>query len=492
MDKLRLLRSNSWCRLGVSRVSTFCGRFYSSDSHPDPTDTLYRRISTAGHPTNSMTAILEEWVEQGRDIKRSDLQGLVKLLRKYNRSGHALQVSEWMGDQMNHQVSPGDIAIRLDLILRVHGLEQVEKYFDGIPDDLRGFQVYGALLHCYAAHKHLEKAEALMLKMRELGFLKTSLAYNVMLKLYFQLGKTEKLEMLLQEMEQNGIKHDKFTFNILLNAYGATADIEEMEKLLSKMAVDPGLTLDWHVYVIVANWYLKTGLIEKGLTMLRKSEPTISGKSKRIAYETLLTLYATAGEISDVYRMWNLLKNLGKVYNSGYLSMISSLMKLDEINGAERIFKEWESELEYFDARVPNVIISAYCRKGHLEKAEAYVNGFIESGRNPDATTWDRLATGYHDNGQMEKSVEAMKKAILADRPGWTPNTMTLAAILEYLKQQDDVGAAEEFLKLLQERGHSSTDIYDKLGSDFNKETLRFEAIAQMEREEHIGRWRDT
>ncbi|KAK4846584.1 hypothetical protein QYF36_019489 [Acer negundo] len=237
MDKLRLLRSNSWCRLGVSRVSTFCGRFYSSASDPDPTDTIYSRISRAGHPTNSMTAILEEWLEQGRDLKRSVLQGLVKQLRKYNRSGHALQVSEWMFDQMNYPVSPGDIAIR----------------------------------------------------------------------------------------------------------------------------------------------------------------------------------------------------------------------------------------------------------KGHLEKAEAYVNGFIESGKDPDATTWDRLATGYHANGQMAKSVEAMKKAILADRPGWTPNTMTLAAILEYLKEQDDVGAAEEFLKLLQERGHSSTGIYDKLGSDLNKEILRFEAIAQMEREEHIG-----
>ncbi|KAK0590291.1 hypothetical protein LWI29_025038 [Acer saccharum] len=488
MDKLfRLRRPNSWCRLGVSRVSTFCGGFYTSTSHPDPADTIYRRISKAGYPTNSMAAILDQWLEQGRDLKQSDLQGLVKMLRRYNRYGHALQVSEWMSDQRNHQVSPRDIAIRLDLISRVHGLEQMEKYFNGIPDDLRGLQVYGALLNCYAYHKYLEKAEALMLKMREFGFLKTTLSYNVMLKLYFQLSKIEKLEMLLQEMEQNGIKHDKFTCSIQLNAYGATANIEGMEKLLSRMAVNPDLTLDWHVYVTAAKWYLKAGLIEKGLTMVRKSEPIISGKSKRIAYETLLTLYATAGEIDEVYRMWNLCKNLGKVYNSSYLCMISSLMRLDEINGAEIIFKEWESEQQFFDARVPNVMISAYCRKGHLEKAEAYVDRFVESGNDPDATTWDRLATGYHANGQMAKSVEAMKKAILADRPGWKPNTITLAAILEYLKQQDDVGAAEEeFLKLLQERGHSSTGINDKLGSNFNKETLHFEAIDEMEREDTL------
>ncbi|KAI9177223.1 hypothetical protein LWI28_012503 [Acer negundo] len=488
MDKLfRLRRPNSWCRLGVSKVSTFCGGFYTSTSHSDPADTIYRRISKAGHPTNSMAAILDQWLEQGRDLKQSDLQGLVKMLRRYNRSGHALQVSEWMSDQRNHQVSPGDIAIRLDLISRVRGLEQMEKYFNGIPDDLRGLQVYGALLNCYASHKYLEKAEALMLKMREFGFLKTTLSYNVMLKLYFQLRKIDKLDMLLQEMEQNGIKHDKFTCSIQLNAYGATADIEGMEKLLSRMAVNPDLTLDWHVYVTAAKWYLKAGLIEKGLTMVRKSEPTISGKSKRIAYESLLTLYANAREIDEVYRMWNLLKNLGKVYNSSYLCMISSLMRLDEINGAERIFKEWESEQQFFDVRVPNVMISAYCRKGHLEKAEAYVDRFVERGNDPDATTWDRLATGYHANGQMAKSVEAMKKAILADRPGWKPNTITLAAILEYLKQQDDVGAAEEeFLKLLQERGHSSTSIYDKLGSNFNKETLHFEAIDQMEREDTL------
>ncbi|KAL5793791.1 hypothetical protein ACOSP7_002385 [Xanthoceras sorbifolium] len=487
MNKLRLLRVNLWCRSGVYRASTFCSRFYSSTSLPDPADTIFRRISRAGHPATSMVAILDQWLEEGRDLKQSDSTRLVKQLRKYRRCGHALQVSEWMSDQRNHSLSPGDIAIRLDLISKVRGLEQAEIYFDSIPESSRVLQVYGALLNCYAAHKSLEKAEALMQKMREFGFLKTSLSYNVMLNLYFQLGKLENLDILLQEMEQNGIKHDRFTFNIRLNAYGASSDIEGMEKLLSKMAVDPHLTLDWNVYVGAAKWYMKAGLIEKGLTMLRKSEHLISGKSKRLAYETLLSLYATAGDKDEVYRLWNLCKNLGKVYNSAYLCMISSLTKLDDIDGAERIFKEWESVHENFTVQVPNFMISAYCRKGLSEKAEAYVNRFIESGKDPDATTWDRLATGFHANGQMAKSVEAMKKAILAPRRGkWTPNPFTLAACLDYLKQQGDVGVAEELLKLLRERDHSSTGIYDKLASDFNKENLGVQALDQMEREEHI------
>lgn len=392
----------------------------------------------------------------------------------------------WMTNQRSHNLSPGDIAIQLDLISKVYGLQQAEKYFNSIPEDLRVFQVYGALLNCYAQNKSLEKAEAVMEKMRDLGSANTSLSYNAMLNLYLQLGKYEKLNTVIEEMEEKGIICDKFTYNIHLNAYGATSNFEGMEKLLKKMEVDPHVTVDWHAYIVAANWYLKTGLTEKCLVMLKRSEQLISGKTRRRAYEIFLTLYAAAGKRDEVYRIWNLYKNLGKALNSGYLCIISSLMKLNDVDGAEKILEEWENEHSVYDFRVPNCMISTYCRKGLLEKADAYVNRLIESGKEPGAATWDRLATGYYVNGKMEKSVETLKRAILASRPGWMPNRLTFAACLEYLRRQGNVEVVEELLELFRGRGHSLTDIYDKLGSSISNETLGSRALDQMEREEQI------
>ncbi|KAJ0051356.1 hypothetical protein Pint_02235 [Pistacia integerrima] len=462
--KLLLTGRHSYFRNGISRVFAFWGRSFSTTtSSPDPIESLQLRISRSGNPTSSMGTILDQWLEQGRHVKQSELQGFIKQLRKYRRFGQALQISEWMSEQRNHNLSNGDIAIRLDLISKVHGLEQAEKYFNSIPQDLRVSQLYGALLNCYAYNKSLEKAEEIMDKIRELGFAKTSLPYNVMLSLYAQLGKHEKLDIVMQEMEGKGVNFDKYTFNIRLNAYGATSDLEGMEKLLMKMEVAHDFKMNWNAYTVAANC-----------------------RMRQFAYEVLITVYASTGNKHEVCRIWNLYKNIGKVYNSGYVCIISSLMKLEDIDGAEKILEEWESADTVFDVRVPNIVISGYCRKGLLGKAEAYVNRLIESGKVPESTLWDRLATGYHVHGQMAKSVETMKRAILVSQPGWKPNQFTLAACYEYSRQQGDMEAAEEFLKLLKKRSESVGHIHDKLVSTTNNESLGAQALVEMETEEQI------
>ncbi|KAE9460321.1 hypothetical protein C3L33_07777, partial [Rhododendron williamsianum] len=102
--------------------------------------------------------------------------------------------------------------------------------------------------------------------------------------------------------------------------------------------------------------------------------------------------------------------------------MISSLIKLDDLDGAENILVEWESVNTSFDFDIPNLLINAYSRKGPLEKAEACISRDVERGQRPTAGTWDRIATGYYKDNQMAKAVETMKKAITADQCGWELN----------------------------------------------------------------------
>ncbi|KAB1209998.1 hypothetical protein CJ030_MR6G023547 [Morella rubra] len=324
-------------------------------------------------------------------------------------------------------------------------------------------EVYGALLNCYVEHKSLDKAEATMKKMRELGFLKISLPYNVMLSLYSRMGKNEKLGILMQEMEEKGIELNVFTYSIRLNAYAATSDIEGMEKLLMKMEADPEISIDWNAYVAAANGYLKAGLQEKTLEMLKKAEQLVTSKKIKTAYQIFLTMYAAIQKKEDVYRIWTLYRKMGKFLNSGYLCMIRSLVKLDDLDGAEKILEEWESENTLFDIRVPTALITGYCKKGLLEKAEAYINRLIQSGKEPDSKMLECLTIGYRVHGQMEKAVETMKKALLACRPGSVPNRLILAACLDYLKEKGDAQTAEEILRLLRENCHFSTSICEGL-----------------------------
>ncbi|KAL3574416.1 hypothetical protein D5086_025029 [Populus alba] len=105
---------------------------------------LNRRISMVEDPKVPIIPVLEKWVQEGQVVTNSDLKHFIRKLRKIHRFSHALQ---------GHNLSPGDVAVRLDLISKVHGLEQAVTYFNSVPESLRGLEVYGALLNCYAHYK---------------------------------------------------------------------------------------------------------------------------------------------------------------------------------------------------------------------------------------------------------------------------------------------------------------------------------------------------
>ncbi|XP_059668604.1 pentatricopeptide repeat-containing protein At2g20710, mitochondrial-like isoform X2 [Cornus florida] len=369
-----------------------------------------------------------------------------------------------MSDKRCLELSTHDVAVRLDLISKVHGIKQAENYFNNIPKELKSSEVFRALLNCYAQQKYVEKAEDLMQKMREMGMARSPACFNYMLNLYYKTGKHELLDGVMQEMEEKGIKLDKFTFCTRLSAYAAASETEGMDRILQRMESDPMIGLDWNAYAVAASGYMKAGLVDKALAVLKKSERLIANSKKNhLAFEFLLTQYAATGNKDEVLRLWELYKKTEKIYNKGYMSMISSLLKFDDLEGAKKIFEEWESSELNYDFKVPNFLISFYCRKGLMEKAEDLINRAKSKGGKPIMNTWYFLATGYVAKKQIPKALEAMKQAISMCLPGWKPNKDTSAACLAYLKETGNVEEAEEFIKSLQAKAVVSTEIHDRL-----------------------------
>ncbi|KAH7841326.1 hypothetical protein Vadar_028445 [Vaccinium darrowii] len=84
--KLSLSRSGFRKTLHCSTTTTVSFPAKSGDS-------LYRRISPLGSPTVSIVLVLDQWVVEGRSIKKEQLQNIIKELRRYSRFKHALEVS---------------------------------------------------------------------------------------------------------------------------------------------------------------------------------------------------------------------------------------------------------------------------------------------------------------------------------------------------------------------------------------------------------------
>ncbi|XP_041026573.1 pentatricopeptide repeat-containing protein At2g20710, mitochondrial-like isoform X1 [Juglans microcarpa x Juglans regia] len=425
---------------------------------------LYRRISPVGDPDVSVVPILDQWIQEGRHVDKEELQSIIKELRDYKRFKHALEISAWMSEKRYIPLSMDDIAARMNLISRVHGLEQVENYFNNIPENMKGFVVYTALLNCCAYEKSVEKAELVMQKIIDRGFARKPLCYNILINMYYKIGEHEKLDALVLKMEEKGINPDKYTLSIRLSAYAAISDVEEISKTVERMESDPHIVLDWKPYSIAASGYLKVGLLDKALEMVKKLEGLIvNSKWSSIAFDVLLKLYAEMGKKDELYRIWKLYKEKGKIYNKGYISMISSLLAFDDIEGAEKIFEEWESMKLTCDFRVPKLMIDAYCRKGLLAKAEALVNKAMTKGGKPSFDSWYYLSCRYLEDNEISKALETMRKAVALCPPGCKPNKEILATCLEYLEGKGNVEGADKFIDLLRVEGIFSALVHDRL-----------------------------
>lgn len=471
----------------IPKLGSRLGLTLRNYSTATPMNHLYRRISPLGDPKVSIVPVLDQWILEGRTVTKQPLLSIIKELRRFKRYTHALEVSMWMTDKRYFDLTFRDIAIRLDLIAKVHGIEQAEKYFNNIPVKLRLLEVYSALLNCYAHVKDVKKAEAVMQKMRDLGLDRTPLAYNVLLNLYYQTGNHEKLDTLMHEMEEKGIKFDSFTYGIRLSAYAATSDVEGIDRILQRMESNPVNVLDWTIYAVAANGYTKAGDGEKALAMLSKSEGLVTAKKRSSAFDYLLTQYAAIGKKDEVKRLWELYKKKEKVFNRGYIAFLTSLLRLDDIESAEKIFEEWEARELTYDIRIPNFLVGYYCRKGLMEKAETLLNRLILKGVKPDAKSYYHLATGYFSINQPEKAVEAMSEAISACRPRWKPSKESLAACLEYLKGKGDVEGAEEFLKLLRDKDVVSVDLHDRFLKYINDSNSSSNALDELEEDASVG-----
>ncbi|XP_058197705.1 pentatricopeptide repeat-containing protein At2g20710, mitochondrial-like isoform X2 [Rhododendron vialii] len=357
-------------------------------------------------------------------------------------------------------VSIADAATRLRLIFRVHGLEQVEKYFNNLPQQLKGFEVYTSLLNCYADENSIEKAESIMQKLGDMGFDRTPFCYNMLLNLYCRIGSREKVDSLMHEMEEKGCCNEH-TFTILSSAYAAASDRDGIDGIVEKMESDPKVIMKHRTYAIAADGYLKVGQLDRALEMLKKLEGHISTeKRKNILFPILLTLYTKTGNKDELYRIWNLYKENVKIYNKGYITILSSLLKFNDIEGAEKIFKEWESRGLFYDMRIPNFVIDAYSRNGHMGKAEDLLHNGIRKGGKPFFTTYYCLTGGYILDNQVPKAAEALKKAMVTSSK---IRKDTLVTCLEYLEGKGDVDRAEEFISLLRTEGLFSAAVHEKL-----------------------------
>ncbi|KAI3732405.1 hypothetical protein L1987_63610 [Smallanthus sonchifolius] len=424
-------------------------------------DTLGRRLLSLVYTKRSAVIAIRIWKEEGHIVRKYELNRIVRELRRHKRYKHALEVCEWMTLQQDIKLQEGDYAVHLDLIAKIRGINSAEKFFEDLPDQMKGQPTCTSLLHIYVQHKDSSKAESLMKKMSECGFLKCPLPFNHMMSLYISNGQFERVLETLQDLKKN-TSPDIVTYNLWLTACNSQGDIINAEKIFLELK-KTNLSPDWVTFSLLTSIYIKSSQLEDALLSVKEMEKRVSRKV-RSAYSSLISLYTGLGKKEEVNRVWKKMKSrFRKLNDAEYNCMISSLIKLNELKEAEDIYTEWESVSVTGDSRLPNLILAAYINKKYIKVAEMFFEKrVVGKGIVPSYTTWELFTYGYLHEKQMNKVLECFKKAIGSVKK-WDPNLKIVREVYKLLEEFGNVEGAEEVLAMLRDAGFVSTELYNLL-----------------------------
>ncbi|WZZ16462.1 hypothetical protein YC2023_109551 [Brassica napus] len=311
------------------RIPTALASGYRERGMVDEAEKLMKSLIKNIRMKRPINPLLDQW---GSRMRVSELKCLIKNLHDSNQFSKALQVSEWMDEKRACNIYAEDYAVRLHMVDVVLGLEEAEKFFKNIPENMKDYTVYATLLSSYTkSDKHLGKAKATFEKMRELGLLMKPSPFNSMFSFHSQRNMVEEF---LREMEENNVAPDSLMVNKVLRIYAADSNVEAMETFMKKWSGEEGIKLERETMAAVAKAYSKAGSIEQAIEMYGGLE----------------------GSKKEVYRLWNECKkkekekledgwlSLGnecmtneKLEDYWYKTVIASLLKLDDVEGAEKV-----------------------------------------------------------------------------------------------------------------------------------------------------------
>ncbi|KAK4778604.1 hypothetical protein SAY86_006132 [Trapa natans] len=409
---------------------------------------LYQKLAALGATGGSVSSTLNEHIMEGNRVKKNDLVRIAHELMKYRRPDHALQVMEWMENRkMNFSLANN--AFCLDLISKVKGVAEAEKYFQNLPK--KKF-TYSTLLSCYCNNGMEEKALSLFKEMEELNLAHSTLHYNNLMGLYLTLRKVEKIQSLVEEMKQRNISLNALSYKLWMQSYSRQDDTEGVERVYHEMLENDAALCDWTVCSNLAAHYIKACLDEKAELSLKKLE-SVMDSSNREAFHYLMTMYTNLSNATEVRRVWDLLKTAFQITtNTSYLVMLSCLRRLKDLEGMKRIFEEWDSKCTSYDDRLVRTIINAYLEHDRLEEAEDLFKEASRKVSKPFLRGMELFIIYFLKRGQVDRCVEFLAAAVsISKNETWVPHFSTIAGFQAHFEGNGDVETAHKLFSLLKD-----------------------------------------
>ncbi|CAL5036318.1 unnamed protein product [Urochloa decumbens] len=316
---------------------------------------------------------------------------------------------------------------------------------------------YSALLRCYVAKEDMAAAEDSFRALCKYG-LPDVFCCNDLLRLYIRLGNLEKARALVLKMREDGFQFDDDLYMTVMELYCKSSMIDDAEKLFKEIQRN-GKPMKIPTMVSLIEMYAinRTRAIQKEQS-LSKAQDKIDNSAAGMVLRFLLDM---PGGLSSVSQLISKLAREGSTAEAKfiYAQLTGMGIKPDESAIATLIVqygqaKQLEQAQELFESasvlfpggHVYNAMVDAFCKCGKTEDAYNLFMEMADQGNNRDAVTVSILVTHLTKHGKFQE-VENIVHVCFRD------------------EVKLDTVSYNTFIKSMLESGklHSAISIYDRM-----------------------------
>ncbi|CAO2826649.1 unnamed protein product [Amaranthus hypochondriacus] len=413
---------------------------------------LNRRLLSVLSTGEKLSDVLDELSSNSSKIlNETQIFDCLKMFRSYGKYQHCLEILEWLDKGKIHHTDR-EYALRVNIIYKVKGLNEAEKYFDSLPPNAKKKSTYGALLNCYCSENMTDKALGLFEKMDEMNYASNDNAFSNLMCLYLKVGHPEKVPPLVEEMKQRNIPLHIFSYQTWIESYARLNDLEGIERVMDEVRKNEHLKNDGKIYSCHASVYIKVGLYQKAVPSLKKTEEILddSVNVDHALYRSLIAHYADVGDSVSVSRVWDKLKLKFKACNNAsYLSMLQALSKLDNLEHLKMCYKEWSSRYKIYDSRLPSCVIKFYLARDMFDEAEMVLNDAVDRAGEKIWPLHVPFVDYFLEKREINSALKHVEVA-LADQWPWQRYAEKFDLFFEYFTEKKDADGAEKLSQMLQ------------------------------------------
>ncbi|EPS60414.1 hypothetical protein M569_14387, partial [Genlisea aurea] len=268
---------------------------------------------------------------------------------------------------------------------------------------------YNCIVQMLAGADMPDKAASYLGKMQESETVSDCIPYSAVISSYIRCGNRGRAVELYDEMIALGVEPDAVVFGTLINAFAETGSVGSASRYVEDMRIR-NVRTNPVICRSLIKLYAKVGYLREAREVYDTLESLQVGVVDAFASNCMIDLYSRKSMIPEAEAIFERLDGEGAANEFAHAVMLCMYRRNARFSEAYRVARKMREEGLMKEVLSCNHVIGLYSSDGRYKEAVETFEEMLESGMEPDDSTFRLLGSILTKRGVPKCGIEKLRK----------------------------------------------------------------------------------